>query len=98
MEEFLQGLGTVVFVLLALIGLVVGAVAGKLTGRSVALYALIGAVAAIATPFLLAALGITVLAAGGVLLVVIVGAVGAAVVVGLVRAVSGRSKGQTLYR
>lgn len=88
MEGFLEGLGTVAFVLLALIGLAVGALAGKLTGRSVALYAAIGAVAAIATPFLLAAVGVTLVAAGGVLLVVVVGAVGAAVVVGIVRAVS----------
>ncbi|WP_281824901.1 GlsB/YeaQ/YmgE family stress response membrane protein [Jannaschia rubra] len=90
MEEFLQGLGMVAFTLLALTGLVVGALAGALTGRSKLLYALIGAVAAIATPFLLAALGITVLAAGGVLLVLVVGAVGAAVVVAIVRAVSRR--------
>ncbi|CTQ33259.1 hypothetical protein [Jannaschia rubra] len=90
MEEFLQGLGMVAFTLLVLTGLVVGALAGALTGRSKLLYALIGAVAAIATPFLLAALGITVLAAGGVLLVLVVGAVGAAVVVAIVRAVSRR--------
>lgn len=91
MEEFLQGLGAVAFVLLALSGLAVGALAGKVSGRSVGLYAVIGAVAAIATPFLLAAIGVTVVAAGGVLLVLVVGAVGAAVVVGIVRAVSGKS-------
>lgn len=91
MEDFLQGLGTVAFVLLALIGLAVGALAGKLTGRSMALYAAIGAVAAIATPFLLAAVGVTVVALGGVALVLVVGAVGAALVVGLVRAISRKS-------
>lgn len=91
MEEFLQGLGAVAFVLLALSGLGIGALIGAVTGRGKALYAGIGAVAAIATPFLLAAVGVTVVAAGGVLLVVVVGAVGAAVVVGMVRAVSGKS-------
>ncbi|UWQ21807.1 GlsB/YeaQ/YmgE family stress response membrane protein [Jannaschia sp. W003] len=85
MEGFFEGLGIAALVVLALIGLVIGALAGKVTGRSVALYALVGAAAAIATPFVLAALGVTVLAAGGLLLVAFVGAVGAAVVVALVR-------------
>ncbi len=88
MEDFLQGLGAVAFTLLALAGLVVGALAGALTGRSKVLYAVIGAVAAIATPFLLAAIGVTVVAAGGVLLVIVVGAIGAALVVALVRAIT----------
>jgi hypothetical protein len=89
-EGFFEGLGIAALVVLVLVGLVIGALAGKLTGRSAVLYALIGAAAAIAAPFVLAVLGITVLAAGGLLLVAVVGAVAAAVVVGLVRAVSRR--------
>jgi hypothetical protein len=54
------------------------------------LYALVGAAAAVATPFVLAALGVTLLALGGVLLVLVVGAVGAALAVALMRAASGR--------
>ncbi|MCK0168234.1 GlsB/YeaQ/YmgE family stress response membrane protein [Jannaschia sp. S6380] len=90
MEAFFEGLGVAALIILALVGLVIGWLAGALTGRGKAPYAILGAVAAMATPFILVALGVTVLAAGGLLLVVIVGAVGAAVVVGLVRAVSGR--------
>lgn len=90
MEAFFEGVGMAALTILALVGLAVGWLAGALTGRSKLTYALIGAVAALATPFVLAALGVTLLAAGGVLLVLVVGAVGAAVVVGIVRAASGR--------
>ena len=90
MEDVLQGLGIAALSILAVIGLAVGFAAGKLTGRSGLVYALIGAVAALATPFVLAALGVGLLAAGGVLLVAVVGAVGAALVVAAVRAVSRR--------
>ena len=89
-EGFFEGIGIAAMVFLAVIGLAVGWLAGALTGRSKVVYAVIGAVAALATPFLLAALGVTVLAAGGILLVLAVGAVGAAIVVALVRAVSRR--------
>jgi hypothetical protein len=88
MEGFFEGLGIVALVVLALVGLAVGLAVGNLTGRQTALYGLIGAVAAIATPFILALLGIGVLAAGGLLLVTVVGLVGALVVVGLVRALA----------
>ena len=89
MEELLQGIGIVALVVLALVGLAVGWVASLLTGgRRRALYMLVGALAAMATPFLLAALGVTVLAAGGLLLVVIVALVGAALALALVRAIA----------
>lgn len=91
MEGFFEGLGVVVLVLLAVVGLAIGWAAGALSGRSKPLYAAIGAVAALATPLLLVAFGVTALAAGGVLLVAVVGAVGAAVVVAIVRGVSGKS-------
>lgn len=87
-EGFLEGLGVIAFVLLTMTGLAVGALVAKLSGRAVGLYALIGGVAAIATPFLLAAIGVTVAAAGSVFLLLVVGAVGAAVVAGIVRALS----------
>jgi hypothetical protein len=90
MEGFFEGLGVAALIVLAVVGLGIGGVIGLLTKRSVLFYALIGAVAALATPFLLAALGVTVLAAGGILLVAVVGAIGAAVIVGIVRAVSGK--------
>jgi uncharacterized membrane protein YeaQ/YmgE (transglycosylase-associated protein family) len=90
MEEFFQGVGITALILLALVGAGLGAAAAKLLRRPVVLYVVVGALAAMATPFVLAALGVTVLAAGGILLVLIVGAVGAAVAVALVRALTGR--------
>lgn len=95
MEGFFEGLGIAALVILALVGLAVGLVAGLVTGRSKLVYAAIGALAAMATPFVLAALGVTVLAAGGVLLVAFVGLVGAVLVVAAVRALTGRDKGET---
>ena len=88
MEGFFEGLGIASLTILALVGLAVGMLAGKLSGRSALVYGAIGAVAAIATPFALPLLGVTALAAGGILLVAVVGLIGAVVVVGAVRALA----------
>jgi uncharacterized membrane protein YeaQ/YmgE (transglycosylase-associated protein family) len=89
MEELLNGIGIAALVILALVGLAVGWVASLLTGgRKRALYMIVGALAAMATPFLLAALGVTILAAGGLLLVVVVALIGAALVLALIRAIA----------
>ncbi len=90
MEGLLDTIGGVALVLLAIIGLAAGFIAGKIAGRHMALYLIVGVVAAIATPFVLAALGIGVLAAGGLLLLLVVAALGALVVLLLVRALLGR--------
>ena len=90
MEEVLSGLGIAALVGLALAGAVIGFGIAKVMGRSGLLGAVIGAVAAIATPFLLALLGVTALAAGGLLLVALIGAIGAAVVVAAVMAIMRR--------
>ncbi|SES06855.1 hypothetical protein SAMN04490244_105176 [Tranquillimonas rosea] len=90
MEGFLDAIGTVALVLLVVTGLAAGYIAGKIAGRNMGLYMLVGAIAAVVTPFLLAALGIGVLAAGGVLLLMAVAAVGAIVVLLIVRALMGR--------
>lgn len=91
MEAFFEGLGIAALVILALTGLAAGLAVGKLTGRSLAAYGLIGAAAAVATPFVLAALGVTLLAAGGVLLVLVVGLVGALAVLALARVLMRKS-------
>ena len=89
MEELLQGIGIAALVILALVGLAVGWFASRLSGgRRRALYMIVGALAAMATPFVLAALGVTVLAAGGLLLVILVALIGAALVLALVRAIA----------
>ncbi|SDY70739.1 GlsB/YeaQ/YmgE family stress response membrane protein [Citreimonas salinaria] len=90
MEALLDAIGAVALILLTAIGLGAGYLAGKIAGRNMALYMVVGVVAAVATPFLLAALGIGILAAGGLLLLALVSAVGALVVLALVRALLGR--------
>ena len=89
MEELLQGIGIAALVILALVGRDVGWFASLLSGRRRrALYMIVGALAAMATPLVLAALGVTVLAAGGLLLVILVALIGAALVLALVRAIA----------
>lgn len=78
MEEILQVVGVSLLVLLAMIGLVSGLLAGAISGRNKGLYALLGVVGAVALPFVLAALGLGVLAAGGVVAILIAGVAGAA--------------------
>ncbi len=87
MEGFLDALGATVLVLLVIVGALAGFLAGKIAGRRMALYVIVGIVAAVATPFVLAALGIGLLAAGGVLLILLAAVVGAVVVLAIVRAV-----------
>ncbi|MEI4263680.1 GlsB/YeaQ/YmgE family stress response membrane protein [Roseovarius sp. D0-M9] len=90
METLLDAIGAVSLILLILIGLGAGYLAGKIAGRHKPLYLVVGVVAAIATPFVLAALGIGVLAAGGLILLALVSAAGALVVLALVRVLLGR--------
>ena len=90
MEGFLDALGATALVLLALIGAVAGAIAGKIAGRQMPVYILLGIAGAVLLPFVLAALGIGVLAAGGVLLLLVVALIGAVVVLAIGRALIGR--------
>ncbi len=80
-------IGVLALVLLVVIGLLAGWIAGQVAGRNRALYLILGVVAAVATPFVLAALGLGVLAAGGILLILVVAAVGALVVLAIARAI-----------
>ena len=90
MESFLDTLGAVALILLVLVGLAIGALAGFVAGRNRLLYLLLGVVGAVALPFILAALGVTIVAAGGLLVVLIVAAIGAALLLALGRAIFGR--------
>jgi uncharacterized membrane protein YeaQ/YmgE (transglycosylase-associated protein family) len=87
MESVFEVLGATALVLLVVIGAVAGIIAGKIAGQSMALYVVVGIVAAVAAPFILATLGVGVLAAGGLLLILAVSAVFAVIVLALVRAV-----------
>ena len=78
MEELLQGVGIFVFVVLAIIGLVAGWLAGLVAGKHKGRFAILGLVGAVLAPFVLALLGLGALAAGGIAAVIIVGLVGAA--------------------
>ena len=86
MEAFLDTLGAVALIALVVVGLAAGAIAGAVAGRTRLLYLILGVVGAVALPFILAALGVTVVAAGGLLLLLVVAAIGAALVLALVAA------------
>ncbi len=86
MEGLMDAIGAVALVYLVMIGLLAGFIAGKVAGQNMALYLIVGVMGAVAVPFILAALGIGVLAAGGLVLLLVVATVGAAVVLAIVRA------------
>ncbi len=90
MEAFLDTLGAVALIALVVVGLAAGAIAGAVAGRNRLLYLVLGVVGAVALPFILAALGITVVAAGGLLVLLVVAAIGAALVLALVSAIRRR--------
>ncbi|UMA64501.1 GlsB/YeaQ/YmgE family stress response membrane protein [Roseivivax marinus] len=92
MEGLLDAIGALALVLLIAVGLAAGFLAGKIAGRNMALYLVVGVVAAVATPFVLAALGLGILAAGGLLLIALVAAIGAVVVLALVRMATRRNE------
>lgn len=85
MEALFETLGIVALVLLVGIGLLAGWIAGMIAGRQMAMYLALGVVGAVAAPFLLAALGVGLLAAGGLLMVLAVAAVGAILLVAVVK-------------
>lgn len=92
MEGFLNALGTISMVVLVLIGLVAGWIAGRLTGRNTLGYMLLGAVGAVLLPFLLVALGVGILALGGIILVFVLAAVGAVLLIAIGRAIFGEKR------
>lgn len=90
MEGFLEGLGVTALVILALIGALSGVIAGWIAGRRMGVYIVLGVVGAVSLPFLLAALGVTVLAAGGLLLLAVLAVVGAVIVLAIGQAIMRR--------
>lgn len=81
MEEFIQGVGIFGTVLLIIIGLIAGWLASVVAGgRHRGRYMMIGVIGALVAPLVLVALGVTVLAASGLLAVVLAAAVGAVIV------------------
>lgn len=88
MEGFLEAVGWVGLIVLSLIGLVAGWLASVVAGgRNRPKYLIIGVLAALATPFVLAALGLGVLAAGGLLAILFAGVLGAVVVLILAKTI-----------
>ncbi|MEX3314247.1 GlsB/YeaQ/YmgE family stress response membrane protein [Sulfitobacter sp. PS-8MA] len=86
MEAFLDALGAVALIALVVVGLAAGAIAGAVAGRNRVMYLILGVAGAVALPFILAALGVTVVAAGGLLVLLAIAAIGAALVLALVAA------------
>ena len=94
MEAFLEGLGTVAFVLLVIVGALAGLIASRIAGGGTLLYMVVGIVAAVLTPFILAAVGLSVLALGGIFLLLVAGMIGALIVLAIVQAITGRGNGR----
>ncbi|MEX1660771.1 GlsB/YeaQ/YmgE family stress response membrane protein [uncultured Thioclava sp.] len=81
MEDVLQTIGVIGFILLVLAGLLAGWLASLVAGgRHRGAYLAIGVLGALVTPFIVAILGGAVLAAGGLLAIIAMALVGAAVV------------------
>ncbi len=78
MEGFFETLGTVGLALLVVTGALAGLIAAFLAGgHHRALYVAIGIVGAVAIPFVLAALGLGLLAAGGLAIILVAALIGA---------------------
>lgn len=84
MEAFFDVVGVAALIFLILIGAAAGYIASRLAMGSTALYVSVGIVAAVAAPFVLAVLGVTALAAGGIILILALGAAFAIVVLAIV--------------
>jgi uncharacterized membrane protein YeaQ/YmgE (transglycosylase-associated protein family) len=88
MENVLGALGWIMILLLAAVGLLAGWIASRIAGgRNTPLYLLVGVAAAVAAPFVLAALGLTALVGTAVIAVLLVALVFAVVVLVVVRAI-----------
>jgi uncharacterized membrane protein YeaQ/YmgE (transglycosylase-associated protein family) len=88
MEGLLEALGVVGLVILVVIGLLAGWLASLVAGGDQGKYMVVGVVAALATPFLLALVGIGVLAASGIAAILVAAVIGAAVVLVIVNVLS----------
>ncbi len=89
METFLDTVGAVSLIVLVLIGLAAGGLAGVVAGRNRAFYLVMGVVGAVALPFVMAALGVGAVIAGGLVVIAVIGLIGAVLLVALVRALRG---------
>ncbi len=87
MESFLDALGAVSLTFLIVVGLLAGWLAATVAGGHHVRYLALGVVGAVALPFILAALGVGLIAAGGLIVLLIVAAIGAAIVLAVARAI-----------
>ena len=87
METFLDALGLFAVLMLVFVGALSGWIAGQVAGRHRAAYIALGIVGALAAPFVLAALGIGILAAGGLALMLVVALAGALILLAIGRAI-----------
>lgn len=85
MEDVMQAIGVIGMVILAIIGLLAGWIAALVAGGRRGTYMAIGLVAALATPFVLAVVGLGVLAASGLVAILIAAAIGAVIVLLIAR-------------
>jgi uncharacterized membrane protein YeaQ/YmgE (transglycosylase-associated protein family) len=90
MDGLLEVLGVIGLVLLVVIGLLAGLIASVVSGgRNKGRYMVTGVLAALAAPFLLALIGLGVIAAYGIAAILVAAVIGAVVVLLVVRLLSG---------
>jgi uncharacterized membrane protein YeaQ/YmgE (transglycosylase-associated protein family) len=89
LEGLLEVLGIVGLVLLVVIGVLAGLIASLIAGGSRGKYVVVGVLAAIGAPFVLALIGIGVLAAYGIAAILVAAVIGAGIVLLIVRVLSG---------
>jgi uncharacterized membrane protein YeaQ/YmgE (transglycosylase-associated protein family) len=88
MESFLEALGWLGLFILVAVGALAGYVASLVSGgRNRGKYIALGVIAALATPILLALIGVGVVAASGIAAIIVAALVGAVVVLLIARAV-----------
>lgn len=85
MEQVFQAIGAMGLVFLLLVGALSGWIAAKVSGGHKARYIAVGVIGALVTPFILAALGIGLLAMGGLIAVLAASLVGAVIVLIIAR-------------
>lgn len=88
MEGFFEAIGWVAAVFLVLVGLLAGWLASVVSGgRHRGRYMAIGVVGALLAPAVLAAVGVGVLAAGGLVAILVAAAIGAVLVLVIAKAI-----------
>jgi uncharacterized membrane protein YeaQ/YmgE (transglycosylase-associated protein family) len=92
MEGVLEALGIIGLAILVVIGILAGLIASLIAGGDRGTYIVVGILAAVAAPFLLALVGVGILAAYGIAAILIAALIGAVIVLLIVHVVKGAGR------